>query len=203
MRSSTPLEKQEDALSVDDIIKNDDMMFKVHFMAKMMLEHRTREEIQLNYKALFGSDIGFGAINSLKERVRLLYRVETLRSRDDMVAEELMHAEWELRELQDYWERSKQGKRKTVKHKANSVGTEMTTYDLDENTETTEETFGDLEAMRRIHDVRKRIIDVLGLAAPKQQPADINKSNSVTIRIVDAPKRVTVQDVQPTEEIED
>lgn len=201
IKSSTPLQQKEDTLSVGDIIKSDDMMFKVHFMSRMMIEHRTRQEIQTLYKEKFGKDIGYDGIKSLKERVRALYIAETIRTRDEMVADELMQAEWELRELKDYWERSKRSKRKVVRHKANSVGTELTTYNLDEDTETIEETNGDLNAMKCINSVRERVIRILGLEAPKQQPAEQNKPNTITINIVDAPKRIDVQDIQPTEEI--
>ena len=199
MKTCTPLQKREDAISTEDIIRSDDAMFKVHFMSKMMLNHRTREEIKEQYEKEFGREISFGEITRLKNMVRQVYLAETIKTRDEMIADELMHAEWELRELQQYWERSKNGKRKVTKHKADSEGTELTIYNLNESTEVEEETIGDLEAMKRINDVRERMIKVLGLEAPKQQTQESTRPSAITIEIVDVPKKIQVQDIKEDE----
>lgn len=199
MKASTPLQKQEDALTVEDIIKNDALMFRVHFMSEMMVESKNNQDIKTLYAARFGEEISNQKISVLKKYVRAVYMTEIARNRDEMVAEELMHANWELNQLKEYWEKSKLGKRKTSKHKANSVGTELTTYKLDETTENFEDTIGDLKAMELIGDVRSRVVKILGLEAPKQQPADNNKPNSITINIVDRPKSIEVQDVTANE----
>lgn len=200
IKTCTPLQKREDAISTDDIIRSDETMFKVHFMSKMMLNHRTREEIKNEYEKEFGKEIGYAEITRLKTLVRQVYIAETIKTRDEMIADELMHAEWELRELQQYWERSKAGKHKVTKHKADSVGTELTTYNLDESTDVAEDTFGDLEAMKRINDVRERMIRVLGLEAPKQQSQDNSRPSAITIEIVDSQKKIQVQDIVSDEQ---
>lgn len=197
IKASTPLQKIDDALNVEDIIRNDEQLVQVHFISRQMVLHKTSEEMRQAYVKEFGKEISIRMINKLRQLSRAVYLAEISKNHDELVAEELMHAEWELRELSDYWERSKQGKRKMTKHKANSVGTELTTYDLDETTENTEDTYGDLDAMKRINDVHERIIKVLGLEAPKKQVEDTNRVNAVTINIVDKPRSLEVQDVTP------
>lgn len=197
IKASTPLQKIDDALNVEDIIRNDEQLVQVHFISKQMVLHKTSEEMRQAYVKEFGKEVSIRMINKLRQLSRAVYLAEISKNHDELVAEELMHAEWELRELSDYWERSKQGKRKITKHKANSVGTELTTYDLDETTENTEDTYGDLDAMKRINDVHERIIKVLGLEAPKKQVEDTNRVNAVTINIVDKPRSLEVQDVTP------
>lgn len=200
IKTSTPLQKIDDALNVEDIVRSDEKLVQVHFVSEQMVLHKTDEEMRQAYNKRFGAEISIREIRKLRQLARAVYLAEISKNHDELVAEELMHAEWELRELSDYWERSKQGKRKVTKHKANSVGTELTTYDLDETTENTEDTYGDLDAMKRINDVHERIIKVLGLEAPKKPVEDNNKVNAVTINIVDKPKTVEVQDVTPEEE---
>lgn len=199
MKASTPLQKREDVLTAEDIIKNDEMMFQIHFMSEMMMRNKTNKEIQEAYLEKFNESITNYRISVLKKYVRAVYVAEVLHNRDEMVAEELMHANWELTQLKEYWERTKSGKRKIERHKANSVGTDITTYDLDETTENFEETFGDLNALKQIGVVRERIIKVLGLEAPKQQTQDNTKPNAITINIVDAakPRTVVAEDVEP------
>lgn len=200
IKSSTPLHKVDDALNVEDIVRSDDKLIKVHFISEQMVLHKSNEEMQQAYQNKFGESINISQVRRLRQLARAVYLAEISKNHDELVAEELMHAEWELRELSDYWERSKQGKRKVTKHKANSVGTKLTTYDLDETTENVEDTYGDLDAMKRINDVRERIIKVLGLEAPKKPVEDNSKVNAITINIVDKPKTIDVQDVTPAEE---
>lgn len=199
IKASTPLQKVDDALNVDSIIRSEDKLIKVHFISGLMVLHKTDDEMQVAYQNKFNEEITLARIRKLRQLARAVYLAEISKNHDELVAEELMHAEWELRELSDYWERSKQGKRKISKHKANSVGTELTTYDLDEKTENFEDTYGDLDAMKRINDVRERIIKVLGLEAPKKPVEDNSNVNAITINIVDAPKTIEVQDVQPVQ----
>lgn len=194
--ASTPLQKVDDALTVDDIVKDDAQLIQVHFIASLMVKHMTLEDMQLEYESKFGESISIAKIRRLKTLAKGVYLAEISKVHDELVAEELMHAEWELRELQSYWEKSKAGKKKTVHHKAVSDGTELTTYDLDETTESLEETFGDLEAMKRINAVRERVIKVLGLEAPKKPVEDNNKVNAITINVVGGSKTIEVQDVE-------
>ncbi len=195
IKASTPLQKVDDALNVEDIIRSEEKLIQVHFISGEMVLHKTNEEIQIAYQQKFGESISLQKVRKLRQLARAVYLAEISKNHDELVAEELMHAEWELRELANYWERSKNGKRKTIKHKAKSDGTELTTYDLDETTDNYEETHGDLDAMKRINDVRERIIKVLGLEAPKKPVEDSNKTNAITINIVDRPKTIAVQDV--------
>lgn len=172
LKTSTPLEKVDDALDVSAIIRDDAKLVKVHFMSEMMVRHKNTQEIRAEYEKKFGESISACMVGRLRSLVRAVYLAEISKNRDEMVAEELLHANWEMQELQAYWERSKAGKKKTVKHDAVSDGTELTTYDLHETTETTEETYGDLEAIKLMGNVRNRVIDLLGLNAPKQQAED-------------------------------
>lgn len=197
IKSSTPLQKVDDALNVEDIVRSDEKLIQVHFISEQMVLHKTNEEMQLAYKNKFGEEISIGKVRRLRQLARAVYLAEISKNHDELVADELMHAEWELRELADYWERSKQGKHKITKHKADSVGTELTTYNLDETTDNFEESHGDLDAMKRINDVRERIIKVLGLEAPKKQVDDTNRVNAVTINIVDKPRTIVAQDITP------
>jgi hypothetical protein len=194
--ASAPLQKIDDALTVEDIIKDDAQLIQVHFIASLMTKHMTIEEMQLEYSKKFGEEIGYTKIKKLKALAKGVYLAEISKVHDELVAEELMHAEWELRELQDYWEKSKKGRKKTVHHKAVSEGTELTTYDLDETTTSIDETFGDLEAMKRINAVRERMIKVLGLEAPKKPVEDNNKINAITINVVGSSKTIEVQDAE-------
>lgn len=198
LRSSTPLKKVDDALNVNDIIKDDAMLIKVHFVSGLMVKHMSNQEISIAFEEQFGEQLPISKIPNMKRLVRAVYMAEISKNKDEMVAEELMHAEWELRELMAYWEKSKNPKKKTVKHDANSDGTELTTYDLHETTDTTEEQIGDLDAMKRIASVRERVINLLGLNAPKQQPVeDVNKGpKSITVNIVGGMREVKVEDVQ-------
>lgn len=195
--SSAPLKKVDDALTVDGIIKNDEQLIKVHFISELMVKHYTPDQMRMAYYERFGEDVSIVKINKLKKLVRGVFLAEISQNHDELVAEELMHQEWELRELSEYWEKSKQGKKKVTHHKAVSDGTELTTYDLDETTTQTEETFGDLDAMRRINDVRERRIKVLGLEAPKKPVEDSNRINAVTINVVGGTRNIEVQDVTP------
>lgn len=195
--SSAPLKKVDDALTVDGIIRSDEQLIKVHFISGLMVRHLTVEQMQREYLEKFGESISAVQVNRLKKLVRGVFLAEISHNHEEMVAEELMHQEWELRELSEYWEKSKQGKKKITHHKAVSEGTELTTYDLDETTTQTEETFGDLDAMRRINDVRERRIKVLGLEAPKKPTEDSSRINAVTINVVGGTKHIEVQDVTP------
>lgn len=195
--SSAPLKKVEDALTVDGVIKSDEQLIQVHFISELMVKHYTPEQMQLEYKSKFGDDISLTKIRHLKKLVKGVFLAEISQNHDELVAEELMHQEWELRELSEYWEKSKQGKKKTVHHKAVSDGTELTTYDLDETTTTQEETYGDLDAMKRINDIRERRIKVLGLEAPKKPSEDSGRINAVTINVVGSTRNIEVEDITP------
>lgn len=195
--ASAPLNKVDDALTVDGVIKNDEQLIQVHFISELMVKHYTPEQMQLEYKKKFGVDITLTKIRNLKKLVKGVFLAEISQNHDELVAEELMHQEWELRELSEYWERSKQGKKKVTHHKAVSDGTELTTYDLDETTTQTEHTFGDLDAMKRINDVRERRIKVLGLEAPKKPAEDSGRINAVTINVVGSTRSIEVEDIIP------
>ena len=201
LRASTPLKKVDDALNVTDIIRDDAMLIKVHFVSDLMVKHKSNQEISDEFEARFGEPMPLSKVGRFKNLVRAVYLAEISKNRDDMVAEELMHAEWELRELMAYWEKSKSPKKKTVKHDADSDGTELTTYELHETTETTEEQIGDLDAMKKIAAVRERVINLLGLNAPKQQVQEDNgkKNGKITINIVGQTRGVQVEDVQAVE----
>lgn len=198
LRSSTPLKKVDDALNVNDIIKDDAMLIKVHFVSGLMVKHMSNQEISVAFEQQFGEQLPISKIPNMKRLVRAVYMAEISKNKDEMVAEELMHAEWELRQLQEYWEKSKQPKNKHTHHKAKSDGTELTTYDLKEDTDETIEQIGDLNAMKCIGNVRERVINLLGLNAPKQQPVeDANKGpKSITVNIVGGMRGVKVEDVQ-------
>ena len=45
--ASTPLQKVDDALTVDDIVKDDAQLIQVHFIASLMVKHMTLEDMQL------------------------------------------------------------------------------------------------------------------------------------------------------------
>lgn len=200
IKTSTPLQKVDDALNVEDIIRSDSKLVQVHFISEQMVLHKTNEEIKQAYLEKFKEPISLTRVGKLRQLARAVYLAEISKNHDELVAEELMHAEWELRELADYWERSKSGKKKKTTHTAKSDGTELTTYDLNETTDNYEETYGDLDAMKRINDVRERIIKVLGLEAPKKPVEDNTKTNAITINIVDKPKTIAVQDVTMDEQ---
>lgn len=198
LKASTPLKKVDDALNANEIIKDDAMLIKVHYVSSLMVKHMSNQEISLAFEEHFGEPLPVSRIPNMKRLVRAVYMAEISKNKDEMVAEELMHAEWELRELMEYWEKSKSPKKKTVKHDADSDGTELTTYKLHETTDTTEEQIGDLDAMKRIASVRERVINLLGLNAPKQQLVeDTNKGpKSITVNIVGGMREVKVEDVQ-------
>lgn len=195
--ASAPLKKVDDALTVDGIIKDDEQLIQVHFISELMVRHYTPEQMQTAYQNKFGREISLSKLGKLKKLVKGVFLAEISQNHDELVAEELMHQEWELKELSEYWERSKQGKKKVTHHKAVSDGTELTTYDLDETTTQTEHTFGDLDAMKRINDVRERRIKVLGLEAPKKPAEDSNRINAVTINVVGGTRNIEVEDVTP------
>lgn len=197
--ASAPLKKVDDALTVDGIIKNDEQLIQVHFISELMVRHYTAEQMQVAYKQKFGEEISLSKLGKMKKLVRGVFLAEISHNHDELVAEELMQQEWEMKELIEYWEKSKQGKKKVTHHKANSVGTELTTYNLDETTTQTEHTFGDLDAMKRINDVRERRIKVLGLEAPKKPAEDSNRINAVTINVVGGTRNIEVEDVTPEE----
>ena len=198
LRASTPLKKVDDALSVNDIIKDDAMLIKVHYVSDLMVKHMSNQEISLAFEERFGEPLPVSRVTRMKQLVRAVYMAEISKNKDEMVAEELMHAEWELRQLQEYWEKSKNPKKKHTHHKANSDGTELTTYDLDEDTDETIEQIGDLNAMKYIGNVRDRVIRLLGLEAPKQQvkEEDGKKSGPITINIVGQTRMVQAEEAQ-------
>ena len=198
LRSSTPLEKVEDALSVNDIIKDDVMLIKVHFVSDLMVKHMTNQEISAEFESKFGESLPLSKVSYMKKLVRAVYMAEISANKDELVAEELMHAEWEIRQLQEYWEKSKGIKKKTVKHDADSDGTDLTTYELHETTETTEDQIGDLNAMKVIGSVRERVIKLLGLNAQKQQDdGDSDKRpRTITVNVVGNMREIKVEEAQ-------
>lgn len=200
LRASTPLKKVDDALSVNDIIRDDAMLIKVHFVSDLMVKHASNSEISAAFEANFGEPLPLSKVSHMKQLVRAVYMAEISKNKDEMVAEELMHAEWELRELQDYWEKSKHPKKKNTHHVADSDGTDLTTYKLKEDTDETIEQIGDLNAMKYIANVRERVIRLLGLEAPKQQnkdeDKDKNKTGNITINIVGNTRMVKTEDAQ-------
>lgn len=198
--ASSPLKKVEGALDVNEIIKDDAKLIEVHFISECMVKHLTNKEIQAEYEKEFGKEITYNMITRLKNLTRAVYLAEISHNKDELVAEELMHANWELKELQEYWQKSKRPKKKKVHHVADSDGTELTTYQLDEITETEEEQIGDLDAMKRIAAVRERVIGILGLKAPKEADDKGNKGTSgITINIVGQKKDVKVEEAQIVE----
>lgn len=200
LRASTPLKKVDDALNVNDIIKDDAMLIKVHFVSDLMVKHMSNQEISAAFEAQFGEPLPLSRVTYMKQLVRAVYMAEISKNKDEMVAEELMHAEWELRQLQEYWEKSKQPKKKNTHHDADSKGTALTTYKLKEDTDETIEQIGDLNAMKYIGNVRERVIRLLGLEAPKQQPKDDDKDKKktgpITINIVGNTRMVQTEDAQ-------
>lgn len=201
LRASTPLKKVDDALNVNDIIKDDAMLVKVHFVSGLMVKHMSNQEISLAFEQNFGEELPLSKVTRMKQLVRAVYMAEISKNKDEMVAEELMHAEWELKELMEYWEKSKNPKKKTTHHVADSDGTELTTYKLDETTDQTEEQIGDLDAMKRIAGVRERVINLLGLNAPKQQAKveDDTKRGPITINIVGQTRTIQTEEAQVVE----
>ena len=202
LRASTPLKKVDDALNVNDIIKDDAMLIKVHFVSDLMVKHMSNSDISAAFEAHFGEPLPVSKVGYMKQLVRAVYMAEISKNKDEMVAEELMHAEWELRQLQEYWEKSKNPKKKHTHHKAKSDGTELTTYDLNEDTDETIEQIGDLNAMKCIGNVRERVIKLLGLEAPKQQPKDDDdkkKNGPITINIVGNTRMVQAEDAKIVE----
>ena len=203
LRASTPLKKVDDALNVNDIIKDDAMLIKVHYVSDLMVKHMSNQEISMAFEEKFGEPLPLSKVTRMKQLVRAVYMAEISKNKDEMVAEELMHAEWELRQLQEYWEKSKNPKKKRTHHDANSDGTELTTYDLHEDTEETIDQIGDLNAMKYIGNVRDRVIRLLGLEAPKQPKEDEGskkKVGSITINVVGQTRTVPTEDVQVVEE---
>lgn len=201
LRASTPLKKVDDALSVNDIIKDDAMLIKVHYVSDLMVKHMTNQDISAAFEEKFGEPLPLSKVTRMKQLVRAVYMAEISKNKDEMVAEELMHAEWELRQLQEYWEKSKNPKKKHTHHKANSDGTELTKYDLDEDTDETIEQIGDLNAMKYIGNVRDRVIRLLGLEAPKQPKEDDGdkRPKGITINIVGQTRTVQAEDAQVVE----
>lgn len=194
---TTPLKKVDDIPDVDKIINSDDMLIKVGFVSNLMVRHHTVDQMRKEYEAEFGEPISYGKMNKLRHATKLIYLSQIAKDRDILVAEELMQADWELRELMEAWDKSKEGALKKSKHTAKSVGTEMTTYDLDEETENTERSFGDIRYMEQIGKVRQRIINVLGLEAPKQQPQQQNTgAAAVTINVVGKPQNIDISEAQ-------
>lgn len=194
-RLKTPLQKCDDIPTVDDIIKDDAMLVRVAFISNLMVRNCTSQQMQVQYKEHFNEDISYYKISKLRNAARMIYYIQIAQERNAQIADELMKAEWEARELMDAWDRSKEGNKKNIKHKAKSDGSEMMTYDLDEETTQTDVTAGDVKYLEQLSKVRQRVINILGLEAPKQQPAQTNMP-SVTINVVDKEQRnITVEDV--------
>ena len=53
LRASTPLKKVDDALNVNDIIKDDAMLIKVHFVSDLMVKHMSNSDISAAFEAHF------------------------------------------------------------------------------------------------------------------------------------------------------
>lgn len=99
------------------------------------------------------------------------------------------------------WDRSKEESKKKIKHTANSSGSEMMTYDLDEETTQTENNFGDVRYLEQLGKVRQRVINVLGLEAPKQATQTNTTMPAVTINVVESkPKIIQVEDTKPEQD---
>lgn len=189
VKTSTPLQKCDDRLTVADFLHNDQKLVECEFMSQMMVKHKTDEEIKREFEERFCVPISTREVNSLKKMVRAVYLTSISQNRDEMVAEELMHAEWELRELTEYWERSKKKKKTHEHHVSHSEGENGVgvNFDLDEERDFETEQIGDLDAMKYIGKVRERIIRVMGLEAPKKAPEGANDAKSgkeITINIV-------------------
>lgn len=197
----TPLKKQDDIPTVEDIIKNDAMYAQIAFVSRMMVYNLTTQELRERYEEEFGEKISVYKINKLRHAARMVYLTQTVTERDSLVAEELMRIDWEAKELMEAWDKSKQGGLKKTKHKANSSGSEMMTYDLDEETIEATRSFGDIRYMEQLGKVRQRYINLLGLEAPKQQAQQQNSTTpTVTINVVENKKNITVQDVDVVNE---
>lgn len=194
----TPLKKQDDIPTVEDIIKNDAMYAQIAFVSRLMVYNLTTQELRERYEEEFGEKISAYKINKLRHAARMVYLTQTVTERDSLVAEELMRIDWEAKELMEAWDKSKQGGLKKTKHKANSNGSEMMTYDLDEETIEATRSFGDIRYMEQLGKVRQRYINLLGLEAPKQQAQQQNNTMpTVTVNIVDSPRRnIVVEDIK-------
>lgn len=57
IKASTPLQKVDDALNVEDIIRSEEKLIQVHFISGEMVLHKTNEEIQIAYQQKFGESI--------------------------------------------------------------------------------------------------------------------------------------------------
>lgn len=192
----TPLQKIDDIPSVDEIIKDDAMLVRVAFISNLMVRNCTNQQMREQYKEHFGEDISYYKVSKLRNAARMVYYIQIAKDRDEQIAEELMKAEWEARELMNAWDKSKEGSERHIKHKANSDGSEMMTYDLDEETTQTDRNAGDVKYLEQLSKVRQRVINILGLEAPKQQPVQTTMP-SVTINVVDKEQRnITVEDVK-------
>lgn len=196
----TPLKKMDDLPSVDDIIKDDAMLVRVAFISNLMVRNCTNQQMKEQYEKNFEEEISIHKIVKLRNAARMVYYIQIAQERDAQIAEELMKAEWEARELMEAWDRSKDGTEKKIKHKANSNGSEMMTYDLDEETTQTDRNAGDVKYLEQLGKVRQRVINILGLEAPKQQPTQTTMP-SVTINVVDKQqKSILVEDVKVSNE---
>ena len=192
----TPLQKLDDMPKVEDIIKDDAMLVRVAFISDLMVRNCTNQQMQTLYKERFEEEISCYKINKLRNAARMVYYIQIAQNRNEQIAEELMKAEWEARELMEAWDKSKEGTERKIKHKADSDGSDLMTYNLEEETTQTDKNAGDVKYLEQLSKVRQRVINILGLEAPKQQPVQTNMP-SVTINVVDNQQRnITVEDVK-------
>ena len=198
----TPFEKLDDIPAVEDIIKNDAMLVRVAFISSLMVRNMTSQQMREKYTEHFGEEVSQYKITQLRRAARLVYLSQISTNRDEQIAEELMRAEWESNELMNAWDDSKKGGLKKTHHKAKSDGTELTTYDLDEDTEETTRSFGDIRYMEQLGKVRQRVISMLGLEAPKQPVQQQNNTvPTVTINVVDRKQpTVNIEEAQVVNE---
>lgn len=201
-KQHTPLEKCDVKFNPTEIISDFKKMVEVNFMSDMMLMNYSYSVIKEKYQEKFGKSISDTSIIKLKKLVKMVYLCQISNNRDEQVAEQLMQADWELRELKLYWEKSKEGKNKTASKKSSSSGdSPEVNYELKEDEEIKENTYGDLEAMKRIDIVQKRIISVLGLEAPKIQQETNNTLPTVVVNLVGTnTKKIQVEDVNAVNE---
>lgn len=190
----------DDIPTIDEIIKDDEMLIKIGFVSKLMLYRLTTQQMCERYAKEYGENISQYKMTKLRHAARMVYLTQISKERDEQVAEELMQAEWETRELIGAWEKSKQtANKKTVKHNASQVSdAPELSYSLDETTESIEETPGDIRYMEQIGKVRQRVVNILGLEAPKQQAQQSNNGNlpTVTINVVGGRRNIQVEDVE-------
>lgn len=193
------IKRNDNQVNVGNLLRTDKDYVEAMFISELMSLSLKPDEMLARFSEKFGYDITVGRLRNLKQKVRLIFIAQIGRNREEQVADLLMEAEWETRELKDYWERSKQGEKKQSKHKANSSGDESMNYTLDETTTEVVNKNGDIEVFKRLNDIEQRKIKVLGLEAPKADASQQQSANTpaFTINIVNS--RKDLENIQEAE----